>query len=79
MRGLIISVCFGIALIALIYIGSAPERNKFKRVKSGETQLVCDMIDGKRVIDPELIEATDGNTWFFVNGSASRCVEIGGD
>ena len=51
-----------------------------RAVKSGNAELVCDMRDGERVIDPvKVVDLVDG-VWVFESGSAKSCAIIkGGD
>jgi hypothetical protein len=52
------------------------EHNKLlNELKSGKTQLVCNMKDGAKVIEPSKIVdfEEDTNTFIFKNGSAKSC------
>lgn len=72
LTGIAISFCFA----AINYAASGDLR----AVKSGEAELVCDMKDGARVIDPvKVVDLVDG-VWVFDNGHARNCEVIkGGD
>lgn len=72
LAGIAISLCFA----AINYAASADLR----AVKTGEVKLVCDMRDGERVIDRELVVDLVDGVWVFTSGSAKSCVIIkGGD
>ena len=68
LAGIAISLCFA----AINYAASGDLR----AVKSGEAKLVCDMRDGMRVIDPELVVDLIDGVWVFTNGSAKNCEVI---
>lgn len=72
-----VGLVLGIVLI-LIGMGSAlqaKEREAFKKVKSGEYILTCNLKGGYKVIDPSMVKSYDGdsNSWTFTNGYSRSC------
>lgn len=66
-------------IIALIVIACSAAwlnhslNSELYAVQAGEAKLVCDMRDGRRVIDPvKVVDLVDG-VWVFTSGSARNC------
>lgn len=69
-------------IIALIVIACSAAwlnhslNSELYAVQAGEAELVCDMRDGRRVIDQDkVVDLVDG-TWVFESGSAKSCEVI---
>ncbi len=52
------------------------ERSTLQQVQAGEVVLRCDMPNGTRDIDPELVVDYHDGQWKFTNGFSSTCVLV---
>lgn len=67
-------VAMAVAITAISYALDADLR----AVQRGELTLVCEMKDGERVIDPEMVTGLLDGVWVFKNGYARNCKVIKG-
>lgn len=70
----LVGVAMAVAITAINYAFDADLR----AVQRGELALVCEMKDGERVIDPEMVTGYVDDTWIFDNGYAKNCKVIKG-
>lgn len=52
------------------------ERSTLEQVQAGEVILRCDMPDGTRDIDPELVVDYHDGQWTFTNGFSGTCTLV---
>ena len=75
MKWLSIGILAGVTIVLQWRVAQL-ERSTLQQVQAGDVVLRCDMPDGTRDIDPELVVDYHDGQWTFTNGFSSTCTLV---